>query len=358
MSHILRALAAASSCALATTAFAHHPGGPGNSGGTGPINTISASTIPAGISVASIVYDRIALDPLSDATLAHAAEHAHEAGGHAHVHSLKSIASPSLNYAYGITSELMIAVRLPYVTRSDIREGHFHEDDGEAEIHRAGDADGIGDASALLQWRFLNNQASGFEAAVLLGAKVPTGSTSETDSAGDRFAAEFQPGSGSWDGLFGIALTQRVGQWSFDASVLYTAVRTGTQDTNLGDRMHYSAAVSYRVSGMSAGNGAMFHGAKPHAHGADAHGNAQTESGGPALDLILELNGEWHDKQEEGGEADGNSGGNTLYLAPGLRLSQDKWSAFASIGLPIVDDLNGTQAEPDWRLVTGMSLAF
>ena len=252
MTKSIRILAAATVCAAAVPAFADHPGGAGNSGGTGPINTISASTIPAGISVASIVYDRIALDPLSDATLAHGAEHAHEAGGHAHAHSLKSITSPSLNYAYGITSELMVAVRLPYVTRSDIREGHFHEADGEAEVHRAGDADGIGDASALLQWRFLNNQASGFEAAVLLGAKAPTGSTSETDSAGDLFAAEFQPGTGSWDGLFGVALTQRVGQWSFDSSVLYTASGAGTQDTEFGDRMQYSAAISYRVAGMGA----------------------------------------------------------------------------------------------------------
>ena len=48
----------------------------------------------------------------------------------------------------------------------------------------------------------------------------------------------------------------------------------------------------------------MFNGSKPHAHGADAHGNVHTESAGPALDLILELNGEWHGKQEAGGEAD------------------------------------------------------
>lgn len=356
MTFVLRLAAAASTCALATTAFAHHPGGPGNSGGAGPINTISASTIPAGISVVSIVYDRINLDPLSDATLAGAAEAAHEAGSdHAHVHSLKSISSPSLNYAYGVTSDLMIAVRLPYVMRSDIREGHFHHEEDVAEVHRAGDADGFGDVSALAQWRFL--KSAGFEAAVLAGVKAPTGSTSETDSGGDRFAAEFQPGSGSWDGLFGLALTRRVGQWSFDASALYTAVSTGTQDTNLGDRLHYSAAISYRLAAGGA-PGAMFHGAKPHAHGADTRGHVHAESSGPALDLILELNGEWHGEQEAGGEKDHNSGGNTVYLAPGLRLSQDKWSGFASIGIPVVSDLNGLQAEPDWRLVTGMSLAF
>ncbi len=33
--------------------------------------------------------------------------------------------------------------------------------------------------------------------------------------------------------------------------------------------------------------------------------------------------------------------------SPGLRLSQDKWSSFVSMGLPIFDDLNGIQSEPN-----------
>ncbi|MEQ1717325.1 MAG: transporter [Hyphomicrobium sp.] len=363
MSGLSRSLAAASAAialsSMPTSAFAHHPGGPGNTGGTGPINTISATTLPAGMSVAAIVYDRIGLDPLSDQTLIHEAEHAAEHGDdHAHVHSLDTISSPSINYAYGLTSDLMIAARLPYVQRTDIREGHVHEDDGEGEVHLRGDAAGIGDLSALAQWRFFNNQTSGTEAAVLIGFKAPTGKTSETDSDGERFDAEFQPGSGSWDGMFGMALTQRSGQWSFDASLLYTVVGEGTQDTDLGDRVHYSAAVSYRLTSFNGANGPMFHGAKPHHAGDTGHGTLHSESAGPALDLIVELNGEWHDKQEAAGEADDNSGGHTLYIAPGLRLSQDKWSAFASLGIPVANTLNGIQAEPDWRLVTGVSLGF
>lgn len=349
--------------AFSAPAFAHHPGGPGNATGAGPINTISASTLAQGRGVAGIVVEHIGLDPLSDDTLAHAALHAHEEGeDHAHVHSLDSITSPSLNFAYGITHDLMIGVRLPHVTRRGIREAHVHAHPGEApeaEVHNRGSASGIGDLSLLGQWRFLNNQVSGTEAAVLLGVKAPTGKTSEADRDGERFDAEFQPGSGSWDGLFGLALTQRAGRWSFDASALYTLVSEGTQNTDLGDRFNYGVAVSYRLSGLSGGAGPMFHGAKPHDHGADGHGgHVHAESAGPALDLVLELNGEWHHKQETGGERDENSGGHTLYLSPGLRLSQDAWSGFASIGIPIVNDQNGIQAEPDWRLVTGVSFGF
>ena len=55
---------------------------------------------------------------------------------------------------------------------------------------------------------------------------------------------------------------------------------------------------------------------------------------------------------------DDNSGGNTIYFSPGLRLSIDHWSGFFSVGIPVVNDLNGIQAEPDWRISTGASVAF
>jgi hypothetical protein len=38
---------------------------------------------------------------------------------------------------------------------------------------------------------------------------------------------------------------------------------------------------------------------------------------GPALDLVLELNGEWHDHQRIAGVNDPNSGGNVVFLSPG-----------------------------------------
>ena len=82
------------------------------------------------------------------------------------------------------------------------------------------------------------------------------------------------------------------------------------------------------------------------------------ESTGPSLDLVLELNGEWHAEQVTSGIGDPNSGGNTIFLSPGLRLSQDKWSSFVSVGIPIVDNLNGIQSEPDLRIIAGATWLF
>jgi hypothetical protein len=71
---------------------------------------------------------------------------------------------------------------------------------------------------------------------------------------------------------------------------------------------------------------------------------------------MLEMNGEWHDRAS--GEHGVHSGGNTVYLSPGLRLSVDKWSGFVSVGVPIITDLNGIQPESEWRLLTGVAVNF
>lgn len=347
------ALSASFLLSMGHDALAHHPGGPGNFGAAGPIITLPASTLAEGATVAGVIIDYTSLDPLSDETLIEATARAHQdSANHLHVHSLESIASPSLNLAHGLTDNLTVGMRLPFVMRQNIRVGHAHEEEeggGEPEIgvQALGDASGIGDLSALAQWRFVNNRASGFEAAALFGFTAPTGRTNTVAANGETFDAEFQPGSGAWSGLFGLALAQRLGAFSLNASALYTAVTEGIQATDLGDRVNYGLAVSYRAIGGEA-----------HEHGGRKDPGHQHASQGPTLDLVLELNGEWQAKQTTLGETDPNSGGHVLYLSPGARLSLDKWSGFVSVGVPIVNDLNGVQAEPACRILSGASLAF
>jgi Putative MetA-pathway of phenol degradation len=341
--------------------FGHHPAGVSGSGGAGPIYTISASTLGQGQSAASVFFEYTRLNELSDATLLNAAL----TGGH--VHSLRTIETAALLYAYGVTNDLTVSARLPFVRRTDIREGHQHDPLDPPELHVRGDTAGIGDLILLGQYRFFNNKATRTEAAVLLGVKTPTGVTNRVDNQDERFETEFQPGSGSWDGIFGLAFTRRAGVSSFDTNVLYVLTGTGALDTNLGDRLLYNVALSYRLSG-GAGDAVrpmklgalpepMYHGG-PKA-GGRAHSHQEPVApASPALDVVLELNGERHDKQVEAGVKDPNSGGNTIYLSPGLRLSMDKWSGFVSVGIPVVRDLNGIQSEPDYRMTTGLSVPF
>jgi hypothetical protein len=342
-------------------AFAHHPSGAGSIGGAGPIVTIPATTLEKGHSSAAVVLEYIKLDALSDAMLK----------ANPHAHSLDAILAPSLLYAYGVTDDLTLSLRLPFVRRTDIREGHQHHGEPAEVLHLA-DSAGVGDLSLLAQYRFLKDRGTGTELALLAGLKLPTGDTSVDNaltSGGHigRFEAEFQPGSGAWEGSVGVALTKRFGAWSFDTNVLYAFATEGTQETDLGDRFQYNAALSYRLVGGVASHSGRSHpgglpepmhhgGPKPHSH---KHAHEEPAAAqGPALDLVLEVNGEWHARQEIGGVEDPNSGGNVVFLSPGLRLSHERWSGFVSVGVPVVNDLNGVQAEPDWRVLTGVWVNF
>ena len=358
---------------LALPAEAHHPGGGGNTGSGGPINTISADTLAEGLIAASVRYEFIRMGQLSDADLLAAA-----AKG-THAHSLRSIDAVSLSVAYGITNDFTVGVRAAGVRRSDIREpgedmlsgGHMGmmssndvsglmSPDG---VNRRGNSAGFGDVTMLGQYRFHNNAQNGTSAAVLFGFKAPTGSTSQRDNFGQLFEAEFQPGSGSWDGLLGAAFTKRTGRWSFDVSALYYLISTGTQNTNLGDRFLFGTAVSYRLVGATGSSketelheycmqprNQLQENCLYHAN----HDHSDMMKTPYTLDLVLELNGEWHDKQRIAGIPDPNSGGTTVYLSPGVRVGFDRFSGFVSVGVPVINQHNGIQSKPEFRVLTGI----
>ena len=354
---------AVGACALmASPALGHHPGGASNTGGAGPITTISAETLEAGHSAVALLYEYIAFGGLGDSDLIDAASR------HQHVHAIGTIQNAAASAAYGVTDDFMVSLRIPYVLRTDIREGHHEHLTGGVvsnTVDFRGDSAGIGDVTVLGQYRFLNNRATATQAAFLFGVKAPTGATDRFDALGELFDAEFQPGSGSWDFLLGAAFTQRFGAWSFDANVLGVLAGTGTQDTNLGSRFLYNAAISDRFVGYQAPDeharvpsSARAHGPVPHRH---EHPLENIPAAAPPqwrLDAILELNGEWHDFETTAGVRDSNSGGHVLLLSPGLRVGYGNASGFATFGIPVVNEMNGLQSKTGYRLFTGIAYAF
>ena len=340
----------------AVPASAHHAGGVGNALGAGPIVTISADTLDQDHSVAAVTLNYQSLGGLSTETLLSATAAMPPGSPESNnVHDLRTIQAYAISYAYGVTNDFTVAVSLPYVRRTGIREA-VEQDNGELEVEDFGPADGIGDMTLFGQYRFFNQNHT--ELAALFGLTTPTGRTNAHTAQGEPFDAEFQPGTGAWGPLMGLAWTHHEGKLSFDANVLYALSTEGIESTTLGDRFQYNFAVSYRLTSLGSGEHPMFHGAEPHEEGDDGHHHHDHETTGPSLDLVLELNGEWHAEQVTNGIADPNSGGNTIFLSPGLRLSQDKWSSFVSVGIPVVDDLNGIQSEPDWRIIAGATWLF
>ena len=105
-----RAAAVGSLILPAAPAASHHPGSGGNTGSGGPINIIS----PEGKIAAAVCYGFKQLGQLDDAVLLASAELGRN--------FFRLIESVSLAAAYDNTNDNMIAIRIPHMRRSDIRE--------------------------------------------------------------------------------------------------------------------------------------------------------------------------------------------------------------------------------------------
>jgi hypothetical protein len=349
------AVAALSTCAvLAPAAHADHPTVAFGSETSGPINTISAIALPRGKLAFGMRHEFIDREPVSEARLA-----SFGAAGVSGVHSLDAINSASVAFAYGVTDRFSLSVRLPWVSRSDIREAssahhddepvddhHDADDDAEADtagggVTRLGSTSGIGDVVVLGNWQAW--QAANTDFGVQMGIKAPTGSTHE--SAGtERLETEFQPGSGSYDFLFGAALSRSAGRWGLHANLLFNLTTAGSQDTEIGDGLFYNLAAVYALNAPDVQSDDPTHDHAEHTH--------------LRFDAVLEINGETRWRNDIGGVHERNSGGTAVYISPGLRANVGKIGAFVSVGYPIVDHSRGVQTEVHLRLIGGLSYQF
>ena len=140
-----------------------------------------------------------------------------------------------------------------------------------------------------------------------------------------------------WDVLLGAAFTQRYGAWSFDANVLGIFAGRGAQDTKLGDRFHYNAAVSYRLVGY-APRGLELQASLPASRDAARAGAApprpstrRRSPGRAAMDRRRGARAQRRVARQAKTPAnvfDLNSGGHVLLLSPGLRVSYGAFLGF------------------------------
>lgn len=343
------------------TSHADHLSGGFGIGDSGPIMTESALPLEGGKWNVGIKSEFVENKDLSDARLITLRGTGIDRDGEPDedLHNIDSIFGVSLNASYGLTDDITVGLRLPYVKRNNIHEpeeGHAH-DGNPIVIHNIidhGDSAGIGDLTLFGFYRFYN--ADDHHASILLGLKTPTGETDKTGFKNEYAAGLYQtqvipdgdhdhhegtvlethqqPGSGSWDGSVGLAYSYHPGNINFDSSILYTLVTEGAQRTDLGDVVSYNLAVSRPTTRLAPCDFCSW-------------------------DLILELNGERRARETRDGVEVGNSGGHILYLSPGLRLNfGNGLNLSASFGYPVVRDLNGDQSEPDYRFVGAVNYGF
>lgn len=320
---------------IQATAFADHGSMGFGIGTASPIVTQTGVTLPEGMWAGGVITQFIQFNSPSDQQLQ--AIHDNAAPGREDVHSVNTLLQPSLFAAYGVSDDFTLGLRMPYVIRSGVKNP---DENPGGDVSHLGDPSGFGDMSMFSQYRFFHTEDNLNHLSFVTGLKLPTGATNISTNQGGTFEAHHQPGSGSWDPSFGFSFTRAMGQFSLDSSVLYTVATKGAQQTDLGDVFDYNLAVSY-------------------AFGAPARNALFATSNNAPWTAVLELNGTYRDYQKTSGLIDPNSGGNTLYISPGVRYSGGKnWNTALSFGVPIVNELNGYQTEADYRIVYRFVVAF
>jgi hypothetical protein len=315
---------------------AHHGGEGGLSGAgiAGPIVTIPAYPLPKKSKFVSFITNYTNADIFSDSRLRKFGKRGED------VDVVENALSPSITAGIGLTEKLSASVSIPYIFRFGVRRV-----EGTPEIISKGNSIGVGDINFFGLYEFFHSEEHDLHAALLGGLKIPSGVVHARDHSRKIFRAEHQPGTGSWDPQIGLALSKHAGLFHVDTNGMYRFSTKGIQETILGDVINYNLAVSYLVGSTNDHLDKVF---------INKIRNNQLK-----WHLILEANGSWVEKPKVQSEREENEGGTLIYLSPGIRgIINNNLVANLSVGLPVIQNLNGRRQPPNVRLIFGLTKVF
>lgn len=244
---------------------------------------------------------------------------------------------------YSITGDMMLLAVVPFKKNRMSGELSVMPDGSvEAMSDMKGDDSGLGDVAILGRYTFLRKHTldSTTTIACLFGIKLPTGKTnSKTEDGMEFLDSHLQLGTGSTDFLAGLSFNHTVQRFSLSANLLGTVTtegKTGDKDHKFGNMLNYDITAKYRV------------------HPGTAIGPV-----GPQLFLALGLNGELRAREKEEGVRVDDSGGNTIYLSPGIQVVvAPHWAFEFSYQHAIYHNLNGTQLGENYKAIGGVTYLF
>lgn len=301
--------------------------GPGTSGGG--LSTTSGETLKIGSVRVAYRIDYTQFERMSNQDIRDAALEVD--GDHAHFDAVRWTMLQTLEISFGATEDLELGASFGSYRANDLREGHVHGD-GTLGFHEYGDVTGTTDPWVTAKWRVSRGPSGHW--AVFAGVKLPFGDDTERgEGETDPLEPSLQPGSGTFDIRLGLACSRWITEsLTLDASAAYT-YRTEEDDYQIGDLVLVAAALAWRLTE-----------------------DMQTF---PAASLFLEVAVRHLLRNEEDGEEVENSGGTTLFVGPGLRVSFSARVAWdLALQVPVVQDLHDEQQESLFKFSTGLSFLF
>ncbi len=226
---------------------------------------------------------------------------------------------------YGFTAKSSVLVKVPFIYR---------------ELKTAGGASrsdhGTGDVSFLGKHRFFTHNFKGGTSRVsaIAGLELPTGDDNARDSLG-LLPKGIQLGSGSVDVIAGGTYTLQTLDYEFDMDLRYI-FNNEANNFEFGDVFKYNLAYQKRIWPSILPDRGIYN----------------------QWNAVLELNGVYEEKSESGGNDVASSGGNTVYLSPGIQFVTKRAVAEFSFLYPVIQDLNGSQLETDYSLALSFRYNF
>lgn len=186
-------------------------------------------------------------------------------------------------------------------------------------------ASGLGDVTVFGRYTLLQHDQLGrnFRLASFAGIKVPTGDDDKRDALG-LLPTTVQPGSGSWDPLFGVITTYQTLDYQIDGQVSYQ-INNAANHFEAGNVARLDGSFQYRIwpSTLSGHVPGFLYG-------------------------VIEANLIHQQNNKVNGSLDPDSGGTRLFLTPGLQYVTRRWIVETVIQVPIEQNLNGTALENDY----------
>jgi len=207
-----------------------------------------------------------------------------------------------LELTYGLTGDWAAGIEVPYVFKDEGRES----------------SNGLSDIKLFTKYRFWRRDSLGLQetAAILVAVNMDNGD--ETDSP--------PLGNGATDFITGLTYGYEGLEWYRWASARYVHPGENEAGFQLGDTWLIDFVVGWRPT--------------------------LPEYTKPDTVWLLELNGEFADKAEMSGASLANSGGDEWFLSPGIFWTYRNFAIKSGIQFPISSNLNGSQAESDYRFKT------
>jgi hypothetical protein len=194
---------------------------------------------------------------------------------------------------------------------------------------------GLADISLLARYKPLvrHSMESTTIVSLMAGVRFPTGRTDGQDSEGNLLDAHIQLGTGSTDVLTGVSAFLAWEKTALIFNVLGALTSEGANNHRFGNSLNYDFTARYRIF--------------------------PDDYKGTFFFATLGLNGEWRGREIQDGLPDEDSGGNVLYVSPGVQVMfTPALSLEATYQYAVLHALNGRQLGEDYRILTGLQLLF